>query len=157
MHISIVKPCSFPKYYYYHKLRDYTIVAQLIVDCLKGFIDVGILSINNLKLLCKYAPYKNVEHHGLFVANNTTSQHDFPPYLMGEYNYPLITWIIGRKATYCFGTLGQHDTQTRSICWKMLLGFKKRKTSKEFLIKIGLHVSFVFGVFTIFCLLHNLL
>ncbi len=87
---------------------------------------MGILSINNLKLLCKYAPYRNVEHHGLFVANNTTSQHDFPPYLMGENNYPLITWIIGRKATYCFGTLGQHDTQTRSICWKMLLGFLKK-------------------------------
>jgi hypothetical protein len=33
----------------------------------------------------------------------------------------------------------------------------KKKTFKEFLIKIGLHVSFVFGVFTIFCLLHNLL
>jgi hypothetical protein len=67
-----------------------------------------------------------------------------------------ITWIIGRRATYCFGNLAQHATQTRSICWKMLLGFKK-KTFKEFLTKIGLHVYFVFGVFTICCLLHNLL
>jgi hypothetical protein len=33
MHISIVKPSSFPKYYYYHKLRGYTIMAQLIVGC----------------------------------------------------------------------------------------------------------------------------
>jgi hypothetical protein len=31
---------------------------------------------------------------------------------MGGKNYPLITWIIGRRATYCFGTLAQHDTQT---------------------------------------------
>jgi hypothetical protein len=27
MHISIVKPSSFPKYYFYHKLRGYTIVV----------------------------------------------------------------------------------------------------------------------------------
>ncbi len=33
----------------------------------------------------------------------------------------------------------------------------KKKTFKEFLTKIGLHESFVFGVFTICCLLHNLL
>ncbi len=33
MHISIVKLSSFPKYYYYHKSKGYTIMAQLIVDC----------------------------------------------------------------------------------------------------------------------------
>ncbi len=93
-------------------------------------------TINNLKVLCKYAPYRNVEHHGFFVASNTTSQHNFPPYLMGEKTYPLITWIIGRRATYCFGTLAQHDTQTGSICWKMLLGLKKKKTSKNFWPKL---------------------
>ncbi len=92
-------------------------------------------TINNLKVLCKYAPYRNVEHHGLFVASNTTLQHDFPPYLMGGKNYPLFTWIIGRRATYCFGTLAQHDTQTWSICWKMLLALKK-KLSKNFLPKL---------------------
>jgi len=107
-------------------------------------------------VLCKYAPYRNVEHHGFFVASNTTSEHDFPPYLMGEKIYPLITWIIGRRATYCFGILAQHDTQMGSICWKMLLGFLK-KNFKKFLMKINLHVSFVFGAFTICCLLHNLL
>jgi hypothetical protein len=83
-------------------------------------------------VLCKYAPYRNVEHHGFFVASNTTSQHNFPPYLMGEKTYPLITWIIGRRATYCFGTLAQHDTQTGSICWKMLLGLKKKKLQRIF-------------------------
>ncbi len=95
-------------------------MAQLIVDCSKTFTNVGFLgTINNLKVFCKYAPYRNVEHHGLFVASNTTSQHDFPAYLMGGKSYPLITWIIGRRATYCFGTLAQHDTQMGSICWKM--------------------------------------
>jgi len=118
---------------------------------------VGFLgTINNLKVLCKYVPYRNVEHHGLFVASNTASQHDFPPYLMGNKSYLSITWIIGRRATYCFGTLAQHDTQVGSICWKMLLAFKK-KTFIKFLTKIGLHVSFVFDAFTTCCLLHNLL
>jgi dolichyl-phosphate-mannose--protein O-mannosyl transferase len=54
---------------------------------------------------------------------------------MGKKNNPLITWIIGRRATYCFGTLAQHDTPTRSICWKMLLALKK-KLSKNFLPKL---------------------
>ncbi len=84
-------------------------------------------TINNLKVFYKYAPYINVEHHGLFVASNTTSQHDFPPYLLGGRSYPLITWIIGRRATYCFGTLAQQDTQMVSTCWKMILAFKKKK------------------------------
>jgi tRNA splicing endonuclease len=76
---------------------------------------VGFLgTINNLKVLCKYAPYRNVEDHGLFVNNNATFQHDFLLYLMGSKSFPpLITWIIGKRATYCFGTLAQHDTQTR--------------------------------------------
>lgn len=39
-HISIVKPLSFPKDYYYHKLGGYIIVAQAIVHCKKKVFDL---------------------------------------------------------------------------------------------------------------------
>jgi len=72
-------------------------------------------------VLCKYAPYRNVEHHGFFVASNTTFEHDFPPYLMGEKKYPFMDHR--KKGNILFWILAQHDTQMGSICWKMLLGF----------------------------------
>jgi hypothetical protein len=41
IHISIVKPqSSFIKKYYYHKIGSYNIVAHVIVDCNKKFIDI---------------------------------------------------------------------------------------------------------------------
>jgi len=39
-HISIVKPLSFPKYYYYHKLGGHIIPAQAIVHCKKRYFDL---------------------------------------------------------------------------------------------------------------------
>jgi hypothetical protein len=56
---------------------------------------VGFLkSVNDLKVLCKFALYRIAQHHGLFASNNSTSQHGFPPYLLGDQGYPLIIWIM---------------------------------------------------------------
>jgi len=39
MHISIVKSSSRPKNYYYHKISGYNVMAQVVVDCKKMFIN----------------------------------------------------------------------------------------------------------------------
>jgi hypothetical protein len=72
-------------------------VAQAIVDCNKRFIDmfVDILgSVNDLRVLHKYALYRKVENHGLFAYDPRLFQHEFPPYLLSDKSYLLITWIM---------------------------------------------------------------
>jgi hypothetical protein len=82
-HISIVKPFAYPKDYYYRKSNEYNVVAQVIIDCKKKLIDVFVgfpRSVNDLKVLCKFALYRIAQYHGLFVSINSTFQHGFPPY-----------------------------------------------------------------------------
>jgi hypothetical protein len=82
-HISIVKHFAYPKDYYYHKSNGYSVVAQVIIDCKNKIIDVFVgfpRSVNDLKVLCKFALYRIAQYHGRFASNNSTSQHGFPPY-----------------------------------------------------------------------------
>jgi hypothetical protein len=93
----IVKPFAYPKDYYYHKFGGYSVVAQAIINCKKNIIDVsvGLLgSVNDSRVLHNSTPYENAQYHGLFASNNSTSQHGFPPYLLGDKGYPLIIGII---------------------------------------------------------------
>ncbi len=72
-------------------------MAQGIVDCNKRFIDVfvDILgNVNHLRVLHKYALYIKTENHGLFTYDPRFLKHGFPPYLLGDKSYLLITWIM---------------------------------------------------------------
>ncbi len=71
-HISIVRPFSYPKDYYYHKTGRYNVMAQAIVDCKKKIIDIFVAilgSINDSKVLCRSTFYKNTQCLGLFQFN----------------------------------------------------------------------------------------
>jgi hypothetical protein len=74
-HISIVKPSTYPKDYYYHKCGGYIVVAKAIIDCKKKFIDVFVSflgSMNDLKKFHKSRLYRNAQYHGLFAFDNST-------------------------------------------------------------------------------------
>jgi len=50
-HISISKPkLAFVKDYYYHKMGGYLIVAQIVVDVRKRFIDMGMYELKQAKM-----------------------------------------------------------------------------------------------------------
>lgn len=62
MHISIVKASSYPKNYNYHKISGYNVMAQVVVDCKKMFINffVNLLkSVNFFRVLHRCKIYKN--------------------------------------------------------------------------------------------------
>jgi hypothetical protein len=95
MHISIIKSSCF-KNYYYHKINGYSVMAQVVVDCKKMFINffVNLLRIANyFKVLHRCIFYKNAQCHGLFEFD-TNFEHDFPPYLLEDKCHPLIIWIM---------------------------------------------------------------
>jgi hypothetical protein len=94
--IQISKPKTiYLEDYYYHKIGGYSIVVQTIIDCKKKFIDicVGLPSNNNdFKVLHMFALYKHVQNQGLFDPRKGVD--GFPPYLLGDKGYQLITWIM---------------------------------------------------------------
>lgn len=60
--ISIMKPFAYFEDYYYHKVGEYNVVAQAIINFKKKFIDVfvGLLrSVNDARVLCKSTLYIN--------------------------------------------------------------------------------------------------
>jgi hypothetical protein len=69
-HISIAKPIIvFLKDYYYHKTRGYDIVAQIVVDSKKRFLDVFVglfRNVNDSYMLRKSKLYQCAIHRGLF-------------------------------------------------------------------------------------------
>jgi hypothetical protein len=61
-HISILKPSAYFEDYYYHKVGEYNLVVQAIIDFGKMFIDVfvGLLgNVNDARVLCRSALYIN--------------------------------------------------------------------------------------------------
>jgi hypothetical protein len=92
-HVSIVKPLTlFVEDYYYHKTSGLNIVAQAVVGSKKKFIDlfVGLpSSVNNSRVLIWSSLYRHAQYQGLFHHNRNVSA--FPPYLLGDKGYPLIS------------------------------------------------------------------
>jgi hypothetical protein len=69
-------------------------VANAVVNCKKRFTDVFVGlpgSVNDSRVLREFALYRKVENHGLFAYDPRFFQHGFPPYLLGDKGYPLIT------------------------------------------------------------------
>jgi len=121
---------------------------------------VGLLkSVNESKVLHRFAFYKNAQCHGWFEYN-TNFEHGFPPYHLKNKGYSLITWIMTpfkEKGHYIILKLlyNRKHKHNHSIVENM---FKILKNNfKEFLTKSSLHMFFVFNAFIICCLLHDLL
>ncbi len=89
-HILISKLQIFlPHGYYFHKTWSYSIVVQPIINCNKKFLHlyVGLpSSVNDVKMLCKFALYRHAQFHGLFDPKKGVE--GFPPYLLGDKPYP---------------------------------------------------------------------
>jgi len=121
---------------------------------------VGLLkSVNESKVLHRFAFIKNAQCHGWFEYN-TNFEHGFPPYHLKNKGYSLITWIMTpfkEKGHYIILKLlyNRKHKHNHSIVENM---FKILKNNfKEFLTKSSLHMFFVFNAFIICCLLHDLL
>jgi hypothetical protein len=120
---------------------------------------VGFLrNLNDLRVLHKFTFYSKVENHGLFAYDPKFYQHWFPPYLLGDNNYPLITWIMTPFKEKCHHTVLEllYNTRHGHFIVDNAFGIIK-KTFREFFTKFELHVYFVPNVFIICCLLNNIL
>lgn len=93
-HISIAKPISvFLKDYYYHKTRGYNIVAQVVVDSKKRFLDVFVglfRNVNDSYVLRKSKLYQCAIRRGLFDIAIGPQDWMFP-YILGDKGYPLFS------------------------------------------------------------------
>ncbi len=147
--ISIVEPFSYLENYYYHKSSGYSVVAQTLLDCNKRFIDVfvGLLgSVNDSRVLNRFAHYRNAQYHGLFESNNASSQHCFTPYLLGDKGYPLLLGLwpsLRKKDNIKFWNcciLGSRKHKWSCFVVENAFNILK-KTFSEFLTEFNLHVS----------------
>jgi hypothetical protein len=103
-HILISKPQTlFLEDYYYHKIGDYSIIPQIVIDCNNKFLDlcVGMSSRIDSKVVCKSTSYWQAQFHGLFIPNKGVD--GVLPYLLSDKTYPLIYWIM-----MCFKKERQH-------------------------------------------------
>jgi hypothetical protein len=120
IHICITKPTSnFSKHYYYHKTKGYNIVAQVVVDNQKRFMDVfvGLLgSVNDSHVLRKSRLYQCALHGGLHICLETRI-----------INYLPVSWPCIKKGNtihfwnYCTIT----STKGEVNCWKICLWYNE--------------------------------
>jgi hypothetical protein len=72
-------------------------MAKCVVDCNKKCTNVFVglpSSVNDLKALCRFGLYKNVQYNGLFDINKVSQNEFVVSYLLGDKGYPLISWIM---------------------------------------------------------------
>jgi hypothetical protein len=97
-HLLIYTKPSIPylEDYYYHKFGGYSMVAQVLVDFNKRFIDtcIDLLGIvNNSRVLKRSGLCQQAQYHALFDPSKGCGD-GTPPYLLGNKRYPLISWIM---------------------------------------------------------------
>jgi hypothetical protein len=162
-HISIAKPFgAYSKGYFFHNIRRYNVVAQVMVDNQKRFMDVYVglprnvlnYHVSRKSKLCQCAIHKGFFHITIGSYNG------IPPYLLGNMKYPLLSWLM---------TLHKEDGEVHLV----LELFYNRKHNrgrlvvenafgilKQNFIKLlketKLHITIVLDVFSTCCLLHNL-
>jgi hypothetical protein len=62
--------------------------------------------------------HKNVQYHGLYEIN-TSLQHEFPPYILGDKDYSVMSWIMTtfkEEANIHFGIIVQYATLKGLFC-----------------------------------------
>jgi hypothetical protein len=99
--------------------------------------------------LCKYSLHKKTQYNGIFDVERG-SQHEFPPYILGDKICPLIYWIMAlfktKKNHLILELLFNKHFERLSYCWKCIWYFEK--TFYELFTKFDLSVSFLSNVFT---------
>ncbi len=97
IHIAITKPsCVFVKDCFSHKTWNYSIVARVVVDNQKRFIDVYVGLIRNLNdshVLMKFRLYRCALHE-IFKNMDAGSQDGLPPHLFRNKGHPLCYWLM---------------------------------------------------------------
>jgi hypothetical protein len=97
IHMAITKPSSaFAEDYYYHKIKGYNIVAQVVVGRKKKFTNVYVglfASVNDSQVLKKSWLYRPALQ-GNFFNMVVGSQGGLPPYLLIDKGYPLFPWLM---------------------------------------------------------------
>ncbi len=72
-----------------------TLLLKPLLIPKKEFIDlfVGLLgSLNDFRVLRWFSSYRHAQYQGLFHHNKNVNE--FPPCLLGDKGYPLISWIM---------------------------------------------------------------
>jgi hypothetical protein len=157
-HIAKFKTLTpYPKDYFYHKTRGYSIVMQAIVDCQKIIFDICVAflgSVNDSRMLCKSILYKHVQFQSMFNVSKRVK--GIPPYLLGDKSYPLINWIMApfKENGYHMILKLLYDRKHRrgqSIV-ETTFGIKKQ-TFKE-LRKKNLHVYFLLDYLHVYYIIY---
>jgi hypothetical protein len=161
-HISIAKPSNvYFEEYFFHKTKGYNVVAQVVVDRQKQFMDVyvGLCgSVNDSRVLRKSRLYQRAIH-GVSFTCLLGHKMESPPYLLGDKGYPLFPWLM---------TLHKEDGEVHSIL-ELLYNHKRncgrlvvensfgilKQIFRELLKKTKLHIIIVLNMFSTCCLLHN--
>jgi hypothetical protein len=109
IHICITKPTSnFSKHYYYHKTKGYNIMAQVVVDNQKKFMDVFVGLLGSVNDLC----VKEIKLVSMCIAWG-------PPYLLGSKDYQLLPCfmnLLKEKGTpFIFGIVVQSQAQKGKV------------------------------------------
>jgi hypothetical protein len=134
---------TYPKDYYYHKFGGYSMVAQIVVDFSKRFINtcIDLLgSMNNSWVLKRPGLCRQTQYHALFDPSKGCGD-GTPPYLLGDKRYPLINWIMTlykKGGRHIIFKLLYNNKNTRRAAWssRMFLA-SSRKHSKSFFTNLN--------------------
>jgi hypothetical protein len=149
--------------YYYFKTNGYSIVVQLIIDYNKiiTYVFVSLLGlVNDSQILQRSYLYIHAQYKKNQNANRGTLNGYFPPCLVGDKGYPLISWIMTllkkKGQHFILELLYNKKHKHGRFIIENAFGILK-KTYKKLLGKFELNVTFILYMFIYACILHNLL
>lgn len=129
-HVLISKPfIPYPQDYYYHKSKGYSMVAQVMVDSNKKFIDIFIglpRNANNSQAL-KFGLYQQAQYHVLFFQTKDVEMELHVTYL--------------RTKGVGLSTESRHHTKKMATTLLWSCSTKKNKKAKSWFV-----VENVFGI-----------
>jgi len=161
MHVAIAKPDYCPADYYYFKSGGYSMNCQAVVDADKRFIDLYIGmpgSTNDSRMLRRSTMHYLATHGNLMTP--LASVDGFPPYLIGDLGYPLLSWLMvphrgGRDLSVSESLFNKKLRAGRCVV-ENAFGILKH-TFRELLLKSDLHLAFLPDVILCCAILHNIL
>jgi hypothetical protein len=160
-HISISKPRFGLADYFYFKSGGYTLNCQAVVDSNKRFLDLYIGmpgSTNDACILRRSSLYHLAMHNNLFDARDSVD--GFAPYLIGDFGYPLLPWLMvphrGLQQLTATERLFNRKLRRGRCVVENAFGILKQ-TFRELLGKSKLSVTFLPNVISACTILHNIL